>query len=104
MLVCSAALAIVQMIVAVAAATGEVGLPKLASNRDGLPPFSGWAGRAQRAHLNMLENLGIFALSVLVAKMTARADATTALGATIFFWARLIYAIVYLAGIPWLRT
>jgi uncharacterized MAPEG superfamily protein len=28
----------------------------------------------------------------------------TLLGAQIFFWARLAYAFVYLAGIPWLRT
>jgi uncharacterized MAPEG superfamily protein len=26
------------------------------------------------------------------------------LGAQLFFWARLAYAFVYLAGIPWLRT
>ena len=30
--------------------------------------------------------------------------ATTALGALIFFWARLIYAVIYLLGMPWLRT
>jgi uncharacterized MAPEG superfamily protein len=104
LLVWSAGLAIVQMIIAVTAATLEVGLPKLASNREGLPPFAGWAGRAQRAHLNMLENLAIFAIFVLIAQMTGRANATTALGATLFFWARLVYAIVYVAGIPWLRT
>jgi uncharacterized MAPEG superfamily protein len=28
----------------------------------------------------------------------------TLLGAQLFFWARLVYAFVYLAGIPWLRT
>ena len=28
----------------------------------------------------------------------------TALGAQLFFWARLAYAAIYLAGIPWLRT
>jgi uncharacterized MAPEG superfamily protein len=52
----------------------------------------------------MLENLAIFAIFVLIAQMTGRANATTALGATLFFWARLVYAIVYVAGIPWLRT
>jgi uncharacterized MAPEG superfamily protein len=26
------------------------------------------------------------------------------MGATIFFWARLAYAVIYLIGIPWLRT
>jgi len=104
MLVWSAALAIVQMIIAVTAATFEVGLPKLASNREGLAPFGGCAGRGQRAHLNMLENLAIFAIFVIVAQLTGRANATTALGSTLFFWSRLVYAIVYVAGIPWLRT
>jgi uncharacterized MAPEG superfamily protein len=26
------------------------------------------------------------------------------MGAMIFFWARVAYAIIYVAGIPWLRT
>ncbi len=26
------------------------------------------------------------------------------LGAQIFFWARLAYAVAYIAGIPWVRT
>jgi uncharacterized MAPEG superfamily protein len=28
----------------------------------------------------------------------------TALGAMIFFWARLAHAIIYVVGLPWLRT
>ena len=104
MLVWSAALAIVQMVIAVTIAILEVGLPKLAGNRDDVPRLSGWAGRAQRAHLNMLESLVVFAIVVIVAQITGRANATTALGATIFFWSRVAYALVYVAGIPWLRT
>jgi uncharacterized MAPEG superfamily protein len=104
MLVWSAALALVQMLVAVLGAIGQVGLPKLAGNREGLPPATGWAWRAQKAHLNMLESLAVFAIVVLVAHVAGRADETTALGAALFFWARLAYALIYLAGIPWLRT
>ncbi len=103
-LVWSAALALVQMVVAAIGAQGQVGLPALAGNREDLPPVTGWAGRARRAHLNMLENLLVFAIVVLVAHAAGRADATTALGAALFFWARLAYAIIYVAGIPWLRT
>jgi uncharacterized MAPEG superfamily protein len=55
LLVWSVALAFVQMLVAASAATLQVGLPKLAGNRDNMPPLTGWAGRAERAHLNMLE-------------------------------------------------
>jgi uncharacterized MAPEG superfamily protein len=104
MLVWSAALALVQMLIAVAGAQGQLGLPMLAGNREGLPALTGWAGRAQRAHLNMLESLAVFAIVVLVADVATRANATTALGATIFFWGRLAYALIYVVGVPWLRT
>jgi uncharacterized MAPEG superfamily protein len=36
--------------------------------------------------------------------VTGRANETTALGSALFFWARLAYAIIYIAGVPWLRT
>jgi len=98
------ALAFAQMLVAVSGATLQVGLPMLAANREGLAPCTGWAGRAQRAHHNMLESLVLFAALVLIAVVTSKTNATTLLGAQLFFWARLAYAFVYLAGIPWLRT
>jgi uncharacterized MAPEG superfamily protein len=98
------ALTFVQMLVAVGGATLQVGLPALAGNREGLPAFTGWAGRAQRAHHNMLQNLVLFAALVLIAVVTNKTNPTTLLGAQLFFWARLVYALVYLAGIPWLRT
>ena len=104
MLIWSVALTVVQMIIAAAGANGQVGLPTLAGNRDSVPAVTGWAGRAKRAHANMLENLPLFAALVLTAQATSHANAMTALGAQLFFWARLAYAIVYVAGIPWLRT
>jgi len=104
MLTWSVALTVVQMIIAAIGANGQVGLVTLAGNRDGVPDATGWAGRAQRAHANMLENLPLFAALVLTAQVSSHANAMTALGAQLFFWARLVYAIVYLAGIPWLRT
>ena len=104
LLVWATALAFIQMLVAVGGATLQVGLPALAGNRDGLAPFTGWAGRAQRAHRNMLENLLLFAALVLAAALSQRANSTTLLGAQIFFWARVAYAAVYVIGIPWLRT
>lgn len=104
LLVWAVLLTFVQMLVAVMGATAQVGLPALAGNREGLAPCSGWAGRAARAHHNMLENLVLFASLVLVALAAGRTNGTTLLGAQLFFWARLVYAVVYLAGIPWLRT
>jgi uncharacterized MAPEG superfamily protein len=104
LLVWTVALCGVQMIVAVAGATLQVGLPRLAGNREPLPELTGWAGRAQRAHRNMLETLVLFAVLVIVAHMAGLNNDSTVLGAQIFFWARLAYAIVYLIGIPWVRT
>lgn len=104
LLVWSAVLAFVQMLVAVVGAFMQVGLPALAGNREGLPEFKGWTGRAQRAHRNMLENLVLFAILVIVAVLANKTNSTTLLGAQLFFWARLVYAPVYVAGIPWVRT
>jgi uncharacterized MAPEG superfamily protein len=104
MLVWSAALALLQMLVASMGAQGQVGLPILAGNREAVPPLTGWAGRAKRAHYNMLESLVVFAIVVIVAHLAGKANAATALGAALFFWARLAYAIIYVVGVPWLRT
>jgi uncharacterized MAPEG superfamily protein len=104
LLVWSVALMLVQALVPAMGATQQVGLSSLAGNREDLPPLTGWAGRARRAHLNMLENLVLFAALVLVAHVAGKTNATTALGAQLFFWARLAYAVIYIIGIPWLRT
>ena len=79
-------------------------MPPLVGNREKFPELLGWAGRAQRAHRNMLENLVLFGVLVLVANATGKANATSALGAELFFWSRIAYAAIYLAGIPWART
>jgi uncharacterized MAPEG superfamily protein len=97
-------LTVVQAVVAAQGAMMQVGLPALAGNREGLPEMKGWAGRAARAHRNMLENLVLFAALVLMAVISNKTNGTTLLGAQIFFWARVVYAGVYIAGIPWLRT
>ena len=62
-------------------------------NRDDPPALPPWAERARRAQRNMLENFPHFAALVLVAHVAGVANATTALGVTIFFWARLAHAI-----------
>lgn len=100
----SVILTFVQMLVAATGANRAVGLPILAGNREGVPEIKGWAGRAKRAHLNMVENMVLFAALVLVAAVAGKANAMTAMGAAIFFWGRVAYAVIYVAGIAWLRT
>jgi uncharacterized MAPEG superfamily protein len=103
-LVWSGVLMFVQMIVALIGAQLQVGLLPLVQNRENLPTMTGWAGRARRAHLNMLENIVLFAILVLVAQAAGKHNAMTVLGSEIFFWSRVAYAVIYVAGIPWLRT
>jgi len=97
-------LTLVQAVVAVQGAMMQVGLAALAGNREGMPEIKGWAGRAARAHRNMLENLVLFAALVLAAAVAGKTNDMTLLGAQIFLYARIAYALVYVAGIPWLRT
>jgi uncharacterized MAPEG superfamily protein len=81
-LVWSAALTLLLAVIGVSGATLQVGLPTLAGNREGLPEMTGWAGRAQRAHRNMLESLVLFAILVLAAKAVGISNAMTLLGRT----------------------
>ena len=104
LLVWSVLLAFAQMLVAVTGQMLQVGLPALAGNREGLPPATGWAGRAHRAHRNMLENLVLFAALVLAAMAAGKTNDMTLLGAHLFFWSRFAYAVIYVIGIPYLRT
>jgi uncharacterized MAPEG superfamily protein len=76
----------------------------LAGNRENMPAIAGWGGRAKRAHANMVENLVLFAALVLAAQVAGKTNDMTALGAQLFFWARVAYAGIYLAGIAWIRT
>jgi len=103
-LVWSTVLAFVLVVIAASGAQLQVGLEKLAGNREDMPDITGWAGRAQRAHANMLENLILFAILVLVAHSAGIRNGTTLLGAQLFFWGRLAHAVLYIAGIPWART
>lgn len=103
-LVWSVILCLAQMGVAAALTTRQLGVELLAGNRESVPPASGIAGRAQRAHRNMLENLPLFAALVLTAQVTGHLNDMTLLGAQLFFYGRLAFAAVYLAGIVYLRT
>jgi uncharacterized MAPEG superfamily protein len=103
-LVWSVALAFIEVLVAVLCAQAQIGIGPLAGNREGLEPLTNFAGRAQRAHQNMMESLPLFIALVLVAQVAGKTNATTLLGAELFFWGRLAHWLIYLVGIPYLRT
>ena len=103
-LVYAAGLTVLQLLIAVPAAILQVGLPTLAGNRENLAEITGFAGRAIRAHRNMLESLVLFAILVLVANAIDRSNPMTVMGAQLFLGGRVAFAAVYLIGIPWVRT
>ncbi len=67
-------------------------------------PHSPWAMRLYFAHTNAVENLVIFAPLVLILDSLGHSTETTAIACAVYFWARLAHVIVYVMGVPVLRT
>ncbi len=80
------------------------GLNTMMGNREHVDEPTGLARRADRAAANMIENMVLFTAVFAAVHFSGQGDAQANWGATLFFWARLIYWPVYLAGIPYLRT
>ena len=93
MLLWAVVLTFVQALVAVQLSVMQSSLLELAGNRDGFVP-EGMAGRTQRAHRNMLENLPLFAALVLIVHVAGLSNDLTVLGAQIFLFAQLVYAVI----------
>ncbi len=69
-----------------------------------LIPSAPWAENLRRAHINAIENLVIFAPLVLAIQLTQINTSTTAIACAIYFFARLVHLIAYMAAIPIVRT
>jgi uncharacterized MAPEG superfamily protein len=67
-------------------------------------PLGKIGGRLERAFRNFLETFVFFVAAVLMVEVLGRHSSNSALGAQIFFWARVAYVPAYAAGIPFLRT
>jgi uncharacterized MAPEG superfamily protein len=80
------------------------GLRVALGNRDALPEASPLAGRADRAAKNTLENLVLVTALLLAARAGGGDPERLVLGARLFFWARVAYVPLYLAGVQGLRT
>lgn len=80
------------------------GMTWASGNREETPEQKGLPARIGRTSANMQENLPLFGLLVLVVHVSGNADATSALGAQVFFAARVAHAAVYIAGIAYVRT
>jgi uncharacterized MAPEG superfamily protein len=67
-------------------------------------PQAAWAQRLYFAHTNAVENLIIFAPLVLILDAQGHSSETTVVACAVYFWARLVHAIVYTMGVPVIRT
>jgi uncharacterized MAPEG superfamily protein len=106
MLVYSGLLLFVLIIVA-AVANGAAGNGQWAGGNRDTPapnPVPVWGGRAERSYKNMQETLPIFIIAIVAAHLAGVSTSYTILGAQLYFWGRLAHAVIYIAGIPYVRT
>jgi len=105
MLALSTVLGLVQIVLASHAASLQRGYVWTASSRDeAVPALTGVAGRLVRALQNFVETFPLFAASVLIAHVAARHSWMTEWGVQLYFWGRVTYLALYVAGIFLLRS
>jgi uncharacterized MAPEG superfamily protein len=74
-------------------------------NRDTeLAGVAPWGGRAVRAHSNLADNLAMYAVVIGIAHLTGSTNDLTQVAGIVLLIARVLHALVYIAGIPYLRT
>lgn len=76
----------------------------MAGNRDDLGESKPFEGRAKRALYNHIEGMLMFTPLALIIAVQEASSPMTVLGARLFFYGRLAHALVYLIGLPYVRT
>ena len=101
----SALLVVLQIVLAAQLGNRQYGLRWAASPRDAaVEPPGVLLGRAQRALANMLETWPLFAAAVLAVGLAHRFDIWSLVGAHLYLWGRVLYLVLYLAGVPLIRS
>ncbi|HXI87960.1 MAG TPA: MAPEG family protein [Parvularculaceae bacterium] len=103
MLVWSAGLLLALVLVQAVSGILAQGAGPMAGSRDDLPPPKRFQARMKRVVDNHREGLIIFAALVLAGAAAGVHNQWTALGAQLFFYARVVHAALYIAGVPWVR-
>ena len=103
MLVYSVALLFVLILVQALSGVLAQGLPAMAGSRDNLGPPGVLQARTKRVVDNHREGLLLFAPLVLAAAATGTSTESTILGAQLFFYSRVVHALLYLTAVPWIR-
>jgi uncharacterized MAPEG superfamily protein len=61
-------------------------------------PLPDWVNRANRAHMNAVENFATFAAVVLIAHAVGVSTSITEISAAVFFYARVAHAVIHISG------
>jgi uncharacterized MAPEG superfamily protein len=105
MLAASCGLCLIQIVISSHAASLQRGYRWTASSRDAdVSPLRGVAGRLDRALRNFLETFPVFVAAVFLVHALGRESALSEWGAGLYFSARLVYLLLYAAGVPLLRS
>lgn len=67
-------------------------------------PLPDWVNRANRAHVNAVENFAPFAAVVLIAHSAGVWTSVTETSAAVYFYARVAHAIVHVTGFSMFRA
>ena len=82
----------------------QVGLPTLLKPRDDMPALTGVAGRLERAQVNSIVAMALFAPAVLILALKGLSTPSTLLAAQVFLAARVLYVPLDAFGLPGVRT
>jgi uncharacterized MAPEG superfamily protein len=67
-------------------------------------PLPDWVNRANRAHMNAVENLVTFATVVLIAHAVGVSTSITEISAAVYFFARAAHAVIHISGFSHFMT
>lgn len=73
-------------------------------NRSKEPEFPDWVNRSTRALNNHKEVFPVFLTAILVVHVAGRADRVSAIAAIVYVVARVVHALIYIAGITKVRS
>ncbi len=104
MLAWSVVLGLVHVIATGQAASIQLGFKYGVGPRDEQKPLTGIPGRISRAYANFMQTFPFFAAAVLMAHAAGRHSWLTVWGVQLYFWARLVYVPLYVAGVPVVRS
>jgi uncharacterized MAPEG superfamily protein len=105
MLAASVVLGILHIVIVSHLQSWQRGYRWTAGSREQSPaPLTGIAGRAERALRNYLETFPFFAAAILLVTVTNTHTWLTVWGTNLYFWGRVVYAILYAADFPLARS